>query len=182
MNAWIWSAGAALVLVAVGWYFGLGGLAKVGRAATGALGDWAAGAREWLRRPGNKLRAVCGALALVSLCAGLQSWQRGNVIIQQRADYVRLERDTGEQIGALRGDLALRDQAIARFTELARRQMELLEVARQEARDAMVEAERAKVEAAEARKRFDQRFDERPPECEAALQVMAKACPTLSDY
>src|SRR5687768_10256663 len=92
MFAWIGGGAAALAAVVVILYFsGFGGVVRVVGAITGALGDGAQWLRAWLRKPGNKTRGVCLVLAVVAMSLGLQSWQRGTVIIQQRADYTALK-------------------------------------------------------------------------------------------
>ena len=189
MNGWVLGGIGGLVLVAAGYFVGLGNVAKVVRTVLGVVADWAADAREWLRRPGNKVRGLCAVLAFGFLAAGLQSWQRGNTIIQQRADYVRLQEvmdweksKLAAEADALMGHIAERDVTIAKFVELADAQMALLQVAAAQAEAAQAEAKAAKQVAEDAERRYQDAFANRPPECEAALQVMAKACPTLKGY
>lgn len=183
MNGLVWGGlGAAALAGIAAWYFGLGGVAKVIRSVLGALGDAAATGRRWLAIPGNKLRVGAIVFALGFISAGLQSWQRGTVIIQQRADYVALQDRTRQDIARLETRVSDRDATIAQFVALAEQQMVLIDVARRQAEAAQDEADRARAAAATAEQRFMDAFDNRPPECEAALQVMARACPTLKDY
>lgn len=188
MSAWMWG-GVGLAVAAGAWFIGLGSVASVLRSIMGALADWVRYARRWLSIPGNKMRMVFIGLALGFLAAGLQSWQRGTVIIQQRADYTRLQEQSAWEkeamtgtITDLHGAVAARDRVIERFIELAEQQKDLLKVAADQAAAALSDAEHAKQAAAAAERRFQDEFDGRPPECEAALQVMARACPTLKGY
>lgn len=176
-------------MVVGAWFIGLGSVAAVLRSILGAFADWMRYARRWLSIPGNKMRLVFVGLALGFLAAGLQSWQRGTVIIQQRADYVRLQEQSEWEKAALssanedlQGAVGARDRVIQRFMELAEQQKMLLDVAASQAAAALSEAEAAKQAAADANRRFEQAFESRPEECKAALQVMARACPTLKDY
>ena len=189
MNGWLWGLLGLLGVGAAAYFVGLAQLAKIVRTVLGALADWSVTAREWLRTPGNRMRLTCAALALLFLAAGLQSWQRGTVIVQQRADYVRLQEVTdwekarlASEAEVLLGHVAERDVVIARFIELADQQMALLRVAEAQAAAALAEAAAAKLAAEDAERRFQDAFEGRSPECEAALQVMAAACPTLQGY
>lgn len=184
MNWLAWGGGAA-ALVAAGaalWFFGLGGVAKVLRSIFGALGDAAAWLRGWLQRPGNKTRGLCAVFAAASLCAGLQSWQRGTVIVQQRADYVALKDTTDAEKRTLSQQIADREATIATFTALAARQKQLLAQAALDNAAALALAYEAQREAAESEAKYQDAFLKRPPECKAALEVMAAACPALEGY
>lgn len=141
-----------------------------------------AGALKWLRKPGSKLRLLCGLLACGFLGAGLQSWQRGTIIVQQKAEYVALETSTAKERQELKDALSSRDEKLEEIRVLADRQKALL--AQLAAENAQVKAQAAadKARAAESEAKYQQAFQNRPPECAAALQVMAKACPTLEGY
>lgn len=189
MNGWVLGGVVAAALAVVAWFVGLGSFVAIFRSILGALADWVKVARRWLSIPGNKTRLLFVALAVGFLSAGLQSWQRGSVIIQQRADYVRLQEQSEWEKAALssanedlQGAVGARDRVIQRFMELAEQQKMLLDVAASQAAAALSEAEAAKQAAADANRRFEQAFESRPEECKAALQVMARACPTLKDY
>lgn len=185
MSIWTWiiggTAGLAAV-VAVLYFAGLGGVVRVVGAITGALGDWAQWLRDWLRRPGNKTRGICLVLAVAAMSFGLQSWQRGTVIIQQRADYTALKTKADADMAALADSIKLRDERIAEFKALADRQMELLEVARGENAEAIARARAAQQRAAESEAKYQEAFNNRTPECSTALEVMARACPALKEY
>ena len=185
MNGWGWLGAAGAGVLAIGallWFTGVGRLAAIWRALLDIVSDAAAGMRDWLRVKGNPTRLLCGVFALAFMSAGLQSWQRGTTIVQQRAEYVALQERTRDERARFDSRIEARDTTIRQFVALAEHQRRLLAIAEQQATAAVADADRAKREAAEAAKRYEQRFDERPPECEAALQVMAQACPTLSDY
>lgn len=182
MNSWMVGAIIALVVGGTGWAVGLGSLAQIARTGLGVVADWLGRVRGWLRTPGNPLRATCAVLALACVAVGLQSWQRGSIIQHERAKYA-LEKERAKfRIESLSSSVSERDQAIARFTRLAETNRRLLEIASRQAEVALQDAERARVAAADSEQRFQDAFDRRPPECEAALQEMARACPALSDY
>ena len=183
---WLWWIGGGLValvvVVGAAYALGLGGLLRVVRAVLDALGDAAKSAREWLAVPGNKTRFVCAAFALLFLAAGLQSWQRGTVIVQQRADYTRLKDDTGKERAGWAEKVGERDRTILHFAQLAEQQRRALDLLAEQNAQALKDAAQAKRQALEAEAKFEQEFASRPPACEAALQAMAKACPTLKGY
>src|SRR5690606_13057708 len=99
-------------------------------------------------------------------------------IVQQRADYVRLQQDRAADRTAYERDLGERDKAIGHFVRLAEEQLRLLEIAQQQAADALADAAKARAQALASEARWQEQYEQRPPECQAALQVMAKACPT----
>lgn len=181
--AWI-GGGAAAVAAVVGALYlaGFGGVVRVVGAITGALGDAAQWLRSWLRKPGNKTRGICLILAVTAMSLGLQSWQRGTVIIQQRADYTALKAKTDADLKTAAQQVEARDRTIAQFIKAAEEQMKLLELAKQQNRQALVEAEAARKRAAESEAKYQEAFNNKPPECTAALQLMAKACPSLEKY
>lgn len=184
--SWLWWIGggtAALVLVlGLGYLLGLGGVVTVVKAVLGAMGDAAATFRRWLRIPGNKTRAFCGALALTCLVAGLQSWQRGTVIIQQRADYLALKDRTDlERAGFVR-QLAEKQAVIDGFSRIAEQQRHNLDLLAIQNRQVLDEAERARSDAREQAAAFKDAYANRPADCTQALQALELACPTLRDY
>lgn len=170
--------GVALLL----YVFGLGGIVKLAGALVRLVVDGATQFVQWLRKPGSKIRALAAILAFISISAGLQSWKRGQVIVTQRADYAALESRSAQAQEALRGNIAQKDQAIAVFTRLAETQMRLLEQAKRDNAEAVARAVAAEAEAAKSNQKYQQAFDQRPPECKAALDVMAQACSTLREY
>lgn len=183
---WIlWAAGAGagiLAVVGIAYLTGFSGIVRVVRAVLESIGDLAQSLRDWLRKPGNKVRGLCAVFAFGFLAAGMQSWQRGTVIVQQRADYTRLKEATDHEKRTLAQKIADREATIAHFTALAREQMQLLEQAKRDNAAAVEEARAAQALAAESEKKFQDAFLKRPPECKAALEVMAAACPTLEGY
>lgn len=184
--SWLWwVGGGAAAVAAIGgalYFFGLGGVAKVARSVFGALGDAADALRRWLREPGNKTRGLCAVFAVLFLAAGLQSWQRGTVIVQQRRDFTDLKSRTDAQAATFQQQIAARDRTIKQFMDLARRQKELLAQAAAQNAEVLAAARKAQARAAESEAKFQDVFLKRPPECRAALEVMAAACPTLKDY
>lgn len=192
MSALAWFGvilGAVAIVGAVLHFTGLAGLVKVLRSITGALGDWASDVREWLKQPGNKTRGVCLVMGMVAIGAGLQSWQRGNVIVQQRADYARLEQDTAkereahqERVVVLRRLVDDRDEKIGVFVRLAADQQALIEQYKRENAQALADAQAARTKAQEDAAKFDRAYSDRTPACDDALKIMARACPALSDY
>lgn len=175
-------AAALIAVVAALYFFGLGGVLRVMRAVAGFFGDVAEGVRKWLKTPGNKVRGLCALFGFAFLAAGLQSWQRGTVIVQQRADYTALKEKTDAEKAELAGRIQTRDQRIAEFTALANRQKALLAQAQLESQ-AQIEALReAKRQAALSEAKYQEAFKNKTPECATALEVMARACPALSGY
>lgn len=182
MNGWIVGAGGVVVLGLIAYMIGLGNVAAIFRAVLGVLADLAASFRSWLRKPGSKMRLLCGTLAMGFLVAGLQSWQRGTVIVQQRSDYVALKERTDWEIATRDQHVQDRDRIIEGFITLAEQQKRLIRELERQAADALAEAAAEKAAAERAAQDFEAAFQNRPAGCESALQAMAAACPTLSGY
>lgn len=185
MKWFLWIGGGlagAAAIVGLLYFLGLGGVVRAVKAIGNFLGDLAESLRSWLRKPGNKLRGLCAVFGFLFLAAGLQSWQRGTVIIQQRADYVALQERTDQEKRTLAQQIADREATIKRFTDLAERQKDLLAQAARENEAALASAKLAAARAAESEQKYQEAFQQRPTECKAALEVMAAACPTLKDY
>ena len=183
---WIlWAGGAGLAgiaVVAFAYLSGFSGVIRVVRAVLDFFGDTAQALRDWLRKPGNTVRGLCAVFAFGFLAAGMQSWQRGTVIVQQQADYVALRVKTDGEKAELQERIAAREATIAKFTELARQQKLLLEQAARDNAEAVAAARAAQDLAAQSERKYQDAFMQRPPECKAALEVMAAACPTLKGY
>lgn len=185
MNAFHWvlgGAGTLAVVVAVMYFAGFGGVVRVVRAVFDFLGDVAERARNWLREPGNKTRAMAGLFVFGFMAASLQSWHRGVELEQREAAHALVVTDLNGQLGTLRRALGDRDAVIARFRELADEQKRLLDQLAGQNAAAVAAAQAAREKAAETEAKFQAEFSRRPPECRTALEVMAKACPTLRDY
>lgn len=185
MNAFhgvLGGAGTLAVVVAVMYFAGFGGVVRVVRAVFDFLGDVAERARNWLREPGNKTRAMAGLFAFGFMAASLQSWHRGVELEQREAAHALVVTDLNGQLGTLRRALGDRDAIIARFRELADEQKRLLDQLAGQNAAAVAAAQAAREKAAETEAKFQAEFSRRPPECRTALEVMAKACPTLRDY
>lgn len=182
---WTWIVGglgaAALVVVAL-YFFGGVAVAKLIGDAIKFVANMARKALAWVQKPGNGLKAVCAGLAVASLTFGIQSMQRGVVIVHQREQYTALELQTAAERAALAEQLSLRDQRIEQFRELARQQIALLDRQKLENAQLLVEVQKARAAAAESAAAYQREFDAKPPKCTAALQVMEKACPSLRGY
>lgn len=182
MNGWLLGGLGALAVAGVGWFIGGAGLAKVARSGTGALGDMAARGRVWLQTPGNPMRAMCGVLALLFLTAGLSSWKRGTQLAEQRAAYALLQERRDFEVERLQQGIEGRDRVIQQFIDLAERQKLLLDVMALQADRALSDAKDARDAAAASDRAYREAYDNRPAECEEALQQMARACPALGGY
>lgn len=182
---WTWivgGLGAAALVAGLLYFFGFAAVLKLVGDFIRFLADSARRFIKWLRTPGNGTKAVCAVLAFASLTFGIQSMQRGNIIVTQRAAYSQLEKDKATELAGLSEQLSLRDQRIEEFRKLAREQMALLDQQKAENVHLAAEAAAARAAAAQSNAAFQREFNNKPPECTAALQVMAKACPNLADY
>lgn len=186
MSWWTWIAGGGALAAAgvVLYAFGLGGVLTAVRAVLGAVGDAFAEAREWLRRPGNKAKAFSTLLVLIAAAAGwtAQGLAMGRHLDQVRAAAALDKANYDSRIVGLLSDLSERDQRLARAAELAELERAAVARSKAEADQALAAAATAVARAKKAEQRYQDAFAARPPKCEAALQALAHACPTLEGY
>ena len=175
--SWDWALGlglGVLALAGASWFFGIGRIVAIFR----TLLDLVLDGVRWLRGPGAKLKAVCGLLAFACMVFGLQSFTRAHTIREQRIQYVLLE----GQVDQLKGQVTDRDERISQFAALAEEQFRLLEQQQGLSAKALDTAYQAGLKAGQSAAQFKTTYDQRTPECDTALRVMAKACPALRDY
>ena len=158
-------------------------------AAVGLVFGWAADLLGWLRRPGNWLKACCAVLAVLLAVACLASYRQGQqivVVTQQVAECqdaakIAAEKATlnaailQQNYEAARSSLStIKDTLDAEAEKMRALQARNVQLAAQTA------SEKAKADA--GAKSYRQQYDQRPPECVAALDAMAAACPALRGY
>lgn len=155
------------------------------RLVTGLAGlvmDLAVEAVQWLRRPGNKLKAVCALLAIASLIAGLNSYTRGIKINELRNRIVFVTTQCEADTAALQDDVDARDEQLAKIATSLRAEAEKLEALEAEA-SAALKSLAERLEAAEREgAAWRDRYNERPDTCRAALELLDSACPALEGY
>ncbi|MEN5117492.1 hypothetical protein ABE488_09190 [Luteimonas sp. TWI662] len=153
-------------------------IAAVWNLIVGAAADLA----NWLRRPGSKLKAVCAVLAAFALFSAINSYTRGVRIasLQQRIVVIQGECET--RVGALQGDIDERDARLAEIATALREEADKLELLRAESAAALGqladELDAAERDAAV----WHQRYESRPDTCQAALELLDSACPSLGGY
>ena len=189
---WTWIAGGFAAVLAVGgllYFFGFAAVLKLAGDAVRFVAGSISRFLKWQRVPGNGTKSIAAVLAFMSLTFGIQSMQRGHVIIEQQGRYTSLEKSKAQELAdaerarlGLVEEVSLRDQRIEEFRDLARQQMALLDQQKAENKDLAAEAAIARAAAAKSAAAYQREFQGKPPECAAALQVMAKACPTLQGY
>ncbi|RZZ81945.1 hypothetical protein EAT51_07935 [Pseudoxanthomonas winnipegensis] len=158
-------------------------------AAVGLVFGWAADLLGWLRRPGNWLKACCAVLAVLLAVACLASYRQGQQIVvvtrqvtqcradaKAAADKATMDAATLQQnYDALRSAMGtIKDNLDAEAEKMRALQARNAQLAAQTA------SEKAKADA--GAKSYRQQYDQRPPECIAALDAMAAACPALRGY
>lgn len=176
---WWLLGGGAVVLAAAVWYFGF---AKIARALIGLVADGLTGFREWIAKPGSKLKFLCAVLALISAMMGLQSFQKGRQIVRIQTEFVEYQREADETIHGLKQDIAGRDQRIAEFVRIAVEEKAKLEALAKQAAGAEAAAAKAKAQAAKSQAAYDRLWQNRPNTCSAALELMQSECSSLGDY
>jgi septal ring factor EnvC (AmiA/AmiB activator) len=159
------------------------------QAAFALVLGWASDFLTWLRKPGSVLKVVCAALAVAFALAAMSSYRQGQrvVVVTKQVDQCLAEKVAAAEAAQLKAaewaaNVADKDAALATIADKLKAEAENLKrlQERNEALRAQTEATKAKADA--SAKAFKQQYDQRPPECSAALQAMAAACPTLGGY
>lgn len=193
MGAWNWMSGHWPWLAGSGALIGLIAFAvlnplaaaKLASALSGFLLDAVRKAVQWLRQPGNTLRATCAVLAIAAAVASVTSYQANRQIL-----VITQERDTAlSDVGKAHGRIVDLEATLQtyrkqeqRYSELQRQQTENLAQAQQEnaAALAMIQQQR---EAAERNSRaWWKAYAQRPDACKAAQEAMDVACATVGEF
>lgn len=144
--------------------------------------DAVADVLEWARRPGSKLKVICATLAAAAAFGAVHSYTQGLRIAALRQQIVFIEADCETRIGGLREDVDERDRALAQIAEALRAEAAKLEAVRAESAAALgqlaADLEQAERDAAS----WTERYRDRPDTCQAALELLDSACPSLGGY
>ncbi|KRD71433.1 hypothetical protein [Lysobacter sp. Root96] len=190
---WPWFAGSG-VLIAVVAFAVMNPLAAVKLASTvsGFLLDAMRALVEWLRRPGNKLKAACAVLAMVAAVACLTSYQtnRRYIVVTRERDAAVGERDTAvtaaaeakSLIGQLEASLATYREQEQEYADLQRQQSLDLLQAQQENAAALAMISKQRADAERSSRAWWQAYAKRPDSCKAAQEAMDVACATVGEF
>lgn len=151
----------------------------------GAIADFL----EWLRKPGSKLKLLCGLLAIAFFIAALNAYRA-----EQRVVSVTTERDAEksgreadqakfkEREQELLSKLATYQKQERDFEDAVRKEAERLLEARAQSAAATAEVKRRQEAAEKSTAAFKREAANKPDTCKAALKALEAACPTLRDY
>lgn len=133
---------------------------------------------DWLRKPGSKLKMLCGVLALACSVGAIDAFDQRNTVEQLRGQNLACKAD----VEGLRQELntwssridEVREEMEAADAEYQRQ----VAAARAIGLELAAEAEQARREA----EVFQKRYESRPQECSAALELLDTTCKTLEGY
>lgn len=137
---------------------------------------------RWLRRPGSNLKVVCGVLAIVALVGGLHSYTRGVKLAELRNRIVVIQTECAATTTELQSDVEARDAKLSEVAAILRIEAEKLEELQAEAAAALDEMAERLEEAERQGDDWRERYDGRPIDCAAALEVLDTTCPVLKGY
>lgn len=157
-------------------------LLRMIRAVWGLVVGAIADAVEWLRKPGSKIKLVCGVLAFGFMVAGLSAYEKEQRIQDLSAQVVKVRADWNADASRLRADVEDRDQRLADVAAALRAEAEKLEALKAESAAAL-NGLATKIEAAEQdAATWRAQYESRPDTCKAALELLDSACPALKGY
>lgn len=165
---------------------------KLASSLVGLVLDTARRLVEWLRGPGNKLKALSAVLAVVAAVACWDSYQtnqRYYVVVVER-DRVTGERDAARvaaslakaKIEDLEGALETYKAQEAAYALTQRMRTLALKQAQQESAEAMAMIARQKADAERSNRAWWQAYAKRPDICKAAQEAMDVACATVGEF
>lgn len=130
---------------------------------------------RWARKPGAKLKMVCGVLAFVTAIAAMRAFEAEQAVI-------RVAQQCEADKGVLTLDIATRDARLDEVRENARREREARNAQILRAQAMQIEAERRAKAAEASLAAFEREYENKPDACTDALAHLKAACPTLGDY
>lgn len=137
---------------------------------------------RWLRRPGSSLKVVCGVLAIVALVVGLRSYTRGIQVAELQNRIVVIQTECEATTTELQSDVEARDEKLSKIAAILRVEAAKLEELQAESAAALDDMAERLEEAERQGDDWRERYDDRPVDCAAALEVLDATCPVLKGY
>lgn len=137
---------------------------------------------RWLRRPGSSLKVVCGVLAIVALVVGLRSYTRGIQVAELQNRIVVIQTECEATTTELQSDVEARDEKLSEIAAILRVEAAKLEELQAESAAALDDMAERLEEAERQGDDWRERYDGRPSDCAAALEVLDTTCPVLKGY
>ena len=137
---------------------------------------------EWMKQPGSKLKFVCGIFAMLFMTFGLIAFVKEQEVKRLNNLIVSNEIECKLTIGKRDENIRSKDAALADIAAKLKVEQEKLEALRE------ISAEEIGVLQAELEKQqmdestWKDRYNKRPTECRAALELLDSACPAMGDY
>lgn len=157
-------------------------LFAITQAVWGLVGGAVVDALQWLRKPGSKIKMVCGVLAFGCMVSGLTAWEKEQKIRDLSAQVVKVRSDWKADAARLQADVDTRDQRLAEVAVALRAEAEKLEALKAESAAAL-QALAGRIEASDKEaSTWRARYEQRPDTCKAALELLDSACPALKGY
>ncbi|KRC35104.1 MULTISPECIES: hypothetical protein [unclassified Lysobacter] len=181
---WIAGSGALVGLIAFAVLNPLAA-AKLASAVSGLALDALRKGVQWLRKPGNTLRATCAVLAIVAAVASVTSYQANRQIVVITKERDSALSDVSKAVGRitdLEATLATYRKQEQRYAELQRQQTEDLAEAQQDNAAALEQIRRQREIAERSSRAWWQTYAKRPDSCKAAQEAMDVACATVGEF
>lgn len=137
---------------------------------------------EWMKKPGSKLKFLCGLLTLFLVIVLLivfskqQEINRLNTLVSTNIEKHKLA--TSKLDANIRG----KDLALIEITAKLKIEEEKLNAFRDTAAQESKTLQNKLANLQIQEKTWASRYNQRPTECRAALELLDTACPTMEDY
>lgn len=160
----------------------VGGVAGFAIDLAGMLVDRARRLVAWLGKPGSLLKLLCGFLAFCSLTAGIAAYSAEQRARELGSRIVVITNECSSAKEMLQRDVNDRDERLAKVAENLRAEAAKLAALRHEAAVALGAMEAKQIEVRQQAEKWRLRYEKRPNECQAALEVLDVACAGQEGY
>lgn len=137
---------------------------------------------EWMKQPGSKLKFICGIFAMLFMTFGLIAFVKEQEVQRLNTLIVSNEVECKLIIAKRDENILSKDAALAEIAKKLKAEEEKLEALRaaSAAEIGILQSQLEKQQMDE--QTWKERYNKRPNECRAALELLDSACPAMGDY
>lgn len=137
---------------------------------------------EWMKKPGSKLKFVCGVFIVLFVSAGLIAFVKEQEIKRLNDRIISNDREYKITIAKRDKNISEKDAALADVAKRLKEEQDKLNSLRH-----VVAIEIGVLQTQLEKQQIDEqtwkeRYNKRPTECRAALELLDSACPAMGDY
>jgi len=137
---------------------------------------------EWMKQPGSKLKFVCGVFAMLFMTTGLIAFAKEQEVKRLNNLIVSNDLECKITIGRRDENIRGKDTALADIAKKLKQEQDKQDSLRRAAaiEIGVLKSQHEKQQMDE--QTWKERYNKRPTECRAALELLDSACPAMGDY